>query len=293
MVVLAAVVGCTSGSDGGVDSRASASGDAGANADTAVVNAVAPYDYDSAIDEAVVQHVLADGLDATVAECVTGKGGVSSYEPVPPPDRDSITDEALADFPNLALLSERGRTLLTTEPPPDISRADYASDAEYADAVMQAAATRVFTQDERDLADDCAAEPDFAEATEPYDLYQGMRNDWAGVLRDIDSADEVDELRDEFRDCVVAGGLTPAPELNEVTFWAYVDSEVLALPDQESMETMNRERGMLFAECGADIYEVKGRLRQEAHDTFVEEHEVDIARLSDYLYGEGLLDAAD
>src|SRR5690606_2890705 len=103
MVVLAAVVGCTSGSDGGVDSRASASGDAGANADTAVVNAVAPYDYDSAIDEAVVQHVLADGLDATVAECVTGKGGVSSYEPVPPPDRDSITDEALADFPNLAL----------------------------------------------------------------------------------------------------------------------------------------------------------------------------------------------
>ncbi|MBN2623851.1 MAG: hypothetical protein JXA83_10800 [Acidimicrobiales bacterium] len=287
--VLLALVACTSESDGGAGADVPA---AGGDVDGVVANAVAPHDYDSAIDEVVVVHVLREQVDAYLAECVTRRGGVSSYEATPPPDRESITEEeALGDFPNLALLRERGRTLTVTEPPPGISRDDYATDDEYYTAIEMATADRVYTDDERELLDECTAEADFAEVSEPNDLYQGMRSAWFDDLREIDSAAEVDDLRDEFRDCVVAGGMSPAPELNEITFWAYVDGENMALPDVDAQRANSRDRGMLFADCAADIYEVKDRLRREAHDAFVEEHEDDIARLSDYLYGEGRLDA--
>jgi hypothetical protein len=301
--VLVLLGGCGSGSAGdasgtgaGTPGRdetpagASEGTSTGAAVDPVVANAVAPYDYESALDEIYVGHVLDEQIEAYLSNCVTRLGGVSSYEPVPPADRESITDEMIGDYPNLDLLAERGRTLHFDPPHPEIRREDYATEDEYASALFAAEASRVRTDDERALEDDCTSDPGYAEVGDPYELYYDVWNSWLLVQQEIEHDGEINELRDEFRDCVVAGGMAPDPQLNDRTFWAYVDGELSHLDGSEAMIAHNVERGKLFAECGQELYEVKERLRAEAHDAFVEEHEEDIARLSDHLYGDGLLD---
>jgi hypothetical protein len=273
-------------------SAESSDGEASPPLDAMVVNAVAPYDYESAIDEAIVGHVLRERVEAHLDQCVVDRGGVSTYEPTAAPERESIVaeNEIIVDFPNMELLRQRGFTLLVDEPSdPSISRDDYATEEEYIDA-LEVADARVYAEGELALQGECRGDASFDEVGEPYQLFEDMRSSWIGELREVDTAAAVNDLRDDFRDCVVAGGMSPDPALNEVTFRAQVDGEFLGLADVEQMRAHLRERGQLLAECGQEIYEVKEQLRREAHETFVEEHNDDIARLSNYLYGEGALE---
>ncbi len=295
-VASAVLVGCASGTSNGASGGgpSESSGVAGsdsqvAGSDSQVVRGVAPYDYDSAIDEKAIAHLVSEQEQRYLAECVTRLGGVSTYEPTPAPTASDITGEVLSDFPDLDLLRERGRTLLIDPPDPSIRREDYATEMEYATALELANADRITSPDERELYEQCTSEPDFAsEAGDARELHQSLFGAWISNLEEIDMSEEVDDVRGAFRDCVADGGMQVTPDLNEVTYWAFLDRELLDLATIDEMHTHNEGRGKLFAECAAPIYEVKDLLRREAHDRFVESHGEDISRLSDLLYGKGL-----
>lgn len=290
-LVLAA---CTGGSgDAGTGPAVSdgSGSDGSGDIDAQVANGVAAFDFASARDEAFLLGVVQEQRQAAFAACVVRLGGVSTYVPRPPDRADTADRERLGDFPRLERIAEVG---FVVEAPITVSagidREDYATEAEYADALFEASPdVQVTSDDERALADDCEDGPELAAVAESQGLHQDLWGAWMGVLREIDSKPEVHELRLGFVDCVVAAGMAADPKLHEYSFGGQAEGEVLDASHEAKAAHM-RERGQLFAQCAGDLYELKERLRREAHDRFVEEHEADIARLSSLLYGDGLLD---
>lgn len=274
------------GSDGG--------GGTSGDIDALVANGVAPFDFESARDETFLNAVIQEQRRGAFDECVVRLGGVSTYEPRPPDRAVTADSERLADFPQMERLAEVGFTVPPAIPlPAGIDREDYATEEEFIRAIEEAEAGPgggATSADERELADDCEEGPELAAIEEGQLLHQDLVNAWFDRLREIDSTPEVHELRRGFLDCVVAGGVPADPKLHEYSFAGQAQAEIGFDSSHEVVTAHMRERGQLFAECAGDLYELKERLRREAHDRFVEEHEADIARLSNLMYGDGLLD---
>lgn len=254
-----------------------------------VSSAVAPFDHESNVDSMLLGHVVSNfGSDGWqyLSDCMTEQG-FDPPELVQFPSRDDPFHISVPRFPPIDTFAIDGFPVLPAihSPPADSSGPEY----------EEAARACTETTEKHFRGTDNAR---------AWELYNTVRSAWEDVLTDIDASDEVRPLAVEFGSCLEDSGIPheytvpnhPSRAYVEGTLGAYlgyVDSLLgtNARPGDEPVTSVERaeiheEYGMLYAECGRELFETREQLRSgERRDAFLAEHADAIRELSDLVQG--------
>lgn len=243
--------------------------------DVSLVDAIAPYDAESQLDEAVLFHRLQQQEYAVLESCIESKGlpPIGLLEELPP--INEMRGSALPDFPDLDALESEGFRPLT-------------EDSFWGDEDRN-----VLSDEQRQAMDECdAEEPELQGAVDLMAQFMHLSSKWWAVLEEVDASEDLTALRSEFTTCALDEGVDSSHAADESAFIGALDalnSRGFDTPEEANQE--RRELGQIYYLCGADLFELKIDLRLEQRDDFVDEHWDDIAGLSELLFGDDLIES--
>lgn len=240
--------------------------------DGSVLNAVAPYDGVSAWDQAQLLHRLNYLEDIAINDCLRSEG-LPAMMPAEIPDVDdhAAMTVSVEMFPDLDTLLARGFPLLEDD---DVAVVPDADDP----AMFDLSA----------VPDECLEAGAMA-TREARDLQQSMFQSWMEVvLGDVEQDGRLLDLEAAFSSCLVERSGVPEELSARLSYIGWVDGKALEGEDPETRASILREGGQIYAQCGEEYFTLheevlSGRVRDE----FLDEHSVDIARLSEFIYGDG------
>lgn len=248
-----------------------------AGVEVEVSNAVAPFDHHSNVDHLLMEMGLQGARNQMVADCIAERGFIPPQGSSALLDRDDPFLMANLAFPHTDRLAAEGLPLLPATPgsPDDF---DTRSEAE-----MEASR-------------DCAHQVQEAdtELNAAIETFTSIRSAWEMVLDELETLDQIVELREGFSSCVRNEGI-PASSSSELGFLNYVDFELAEASDasadladvQEEMAEIRLRMGKLYAECGRELFETREQLRGgERRAQFLSVHEVGIRELNRFVYGQ-------
>lgn len=245
--------------------------------EVAVENALAPFDAATAVDDLMLNLALADIERQRGNECVMEEG-FSDVEPTPEiPSRAEMVWIFNGTFPYIEGLARDGLLVLESEevgPDGETAVGAWAPPPGYVEAMGQCL---------EDLFD--------GQQHPAKEIYDDVRVAWEEVLEEIESSDDVQELRDGFSQCLLDEGIPADASSNEFAFLFYVDElHFDAGDDAGRIAEISEQYGRLYVECGRALFEARERLRGgERRTAFLTDHRRDIQELTELLRAEGVL----
>lgn len=112
--------------------------------------------------------------------------------------------------------------------------------------------------------------------------FAGARAEWEKILEVIENDPAVAEAKSAFTACLHDAGLQPAPDHDDYS--RYLNGLIQSTEDEQELATILRDEGILYAECGRDLFELREQLRSgEGRDAFLNENQDLIDDLSELL----------
>lgn len=230
-----------------------------------VANAIAPFDHDSHVDSTLLEMWFSQQQIGEYARCLRDDGFADRAPDVPDvlPDRDDPMLASHWQFPDVELLAREGFAFLpgrSWEEDHDVFREGFDEAAarcgELIDHELEELAVRL------------------GEA----------RGSWEQHLATTERDPAVVAADERFTHCLGEAGVEDPPDLE--TYPMYLDALIQEAPE-EQWAGIHRDQGVLYAECGVDLFQVREQVRTgEGRSSFLLEHEGLIEELSSLMASE-------
>ena len=229
--------------------------------------AVLPVDAVTAEANFAVLGAVGAPIDEEIHDCIEKRGIDPGVDSSPDPTFDRVGTTSRFEFPDLDRIAFEGLLVYRSEGPAPGSEPLATPEVEEAWRVCSAAPA---SQQLRELDDDITE----------------LMDEWFVQLRAINDEPAVRQLRDEFGQCVMST-TDMAPEqaqfdhfLDEAG-WRQQEAEEAGNPDRAA--EIASELGLVYAECGEDLFDAVVGRRLEIRNEFVATYADELQSIRDRL----------